>query len=78
MKNATHLLHSSYSIFGNILDIHLGLNWMGREDAEDKVICLHGEELQHHSCSEEFGKGTTKPRIMPLLFAGIKAYAIQE
>jgi hypothetical protein len=41
-------------------EMYLGLVQKEREDVGGKVICPCGEELRHHSCSKEFGKGTAK------------------
>ena len=38
--------------------LYLGSPQMGREVAGDKAFSPCGEELQHHSCSREYGKDT--------------------
>jgi hypothetical protein len=45
-------------------EMYLGLVQKEREDVGDKVICPCGEELWHHSCSKEFGKGTANKKVL--------------
>lgn len=44
-------------------EMYLGLVQKEREDVGGKVICPCGEELWHHSCSKEFGKGTASQKF---------------
>lgn len=43
--------------------LYLGSSQMGREDVGDKAFSPCGEELQHHSCSREYGKDTANANL---------------
>ena len=59
-------------------EMYLGLVQKEREDVGDMVICPCGEELWHHSCSKEFGKGTASKKNPAVTHIHTKKKKIQE